>query len=395
MSANGSRALYRIAVWEAAVRDRVEVAIVGGGLAGTLLASALGRRGTSVALVDRHAAYPADFRAEKLTGPQFDRLRQLGLDEALRRVATPIDRLAIARFGRVVERRQNRELGIDYADLVAAARAEAPPGVLRIGRVARVELAEERRVVLADGRAIAADLVVLATGLERGLIEQLGIARVTLDPEHCLAIGFDLAPTGASRMALTYHGERTDDRSAYLTLFPVGDRLRANLFVYRHRGDDWADAFRAAPEATLRAMMPALEATLGELKLVGQPVLRPIGLTVTEAPARDGLVLVGDAFATTCPTGGTGLDKVLTDVERLAALAPGWLAAGDTSAAAIARFYDDPIKRACDARARRMIAYARGMAVDPGLVWTARRYRNFWALRARDGLRRLVRRRAA
>ena len=106
-------------------------------------------------------------------------------------------------------------------------------------------------------------------------------------------------------------------------------------------------------------------------------------------------MLIGDAFATTCPTGGTGVDKVLTDVERLAALAPGWLAAGDTGAAAIAHFYADPGKRACDADARRMIAYARAMALDPGLAWSARRWRNFLVQSGRGWLRRkLVRSRA-
>ena len=79
---------------------------------------------------------------------------------------------------------------------------------------------------------------------------------------------------------------------------------------------------------------------------------------------------------------------VLTDVERLAALAPGWLAAGDTGAAAIARFYADPEKRACDADARRMIAYARAMALDPGLAWSARRWRNFLVQSGRGWLRR-------
>ena len=231
--------------------------------------------------------------------------------------------------------------------------------------------------------------MVVATGLARSLIDALGVRRTVIEPEHCLAIGFDiaLARPGARPAALTYHGERLADRSAYLTLFPLGARLRANLFVYRRHGEDWAAAFRARPAEMLRAMMPGLVPILGDFAVIGRVVLRPIALHVTEDVARDGIVLIGDAFATTCPTGGTGLDKVLTDVERLHALAPGWLAAGDTGAAAIARFYDDPDKRACEADARRMVAYARAMALDPGLAWTARRWRNFLVQTGRGWLR--------
>lgn len=370
------------------MRDRVDVAIVGGGLAGSALAAVLARRGIAVALCDLHHAYPSDFRAEKLSAPQVRHLTRLGLADGLRGVTTQIDELAIARFGRVVELRRNDEVGVDYADLVNAVRAMVPSDSLRIGRVARIDTGPT--LTFGDGGILEAKLVVVATGLARGLVEQLGFHRVVLEPEHCLAIGFDLAsarPPG-KRVALTYHGERLADRSAYLTLFPLGERFRGNLFVYRRHGEDWSAAFRARPAATLAAMMPGLAPILGTFEIVGKPVLRPIALHMIEEPARDGIVLIGDAFATTCPTGGTGVDKVLTDVERLAAHAPAWLAAGDARAAAIARFYADPAKLACDANARRMIAYARAMALDPGLVWTARRWRNFLAQSVRGWLRR-------
>ena len=36
---------------------------------------------------------------------------------------------------------------------------------------------------------------------------------------------------------------------AYLTLFPIGSTMRANLMVYRDMTDPWLPAFRKAPEA--------------------------------------------------------------------------------------------------------------------------------------------------
>ena len=62
------------------------------------------------------------------------------------------------------------------------------------------------------------------------------------------------------------------------------------------------------------------------------------------------MVLVGDAFETTCPVTGTGTDKVFTDVERLCNIhIPAWLATDGMGVDKIAAFYDDPVKQACDA----------------------------------------------
>ena len=74
-------------------RQAVEVAIVGGGLAGSALAAVLARLGRSVALFDLHASYPEVFRAEKLTARQVTALCRLDLAGPVLAVATPIDEL--------------------------------------------------------------------------------------------------------------------------------------------------------------------------------------------------------------------------------------------------------------------------------------------------------------
>ena len=342
-------------------------------------------------MCDLHDVYPQDFRAEKLTAHQVGSLERLGLWRTLHPIATPIDTLSIARFGRIVERRPNREYGIDYADLVNAIRADVPSDRIVVKRVARIEASSAgQSIVLGDGARIGARLAVVATGLGRGLLEGVGVRRVAQEDNHCLAIGFDLAVgrEAARRIALTYYGERVADRSAYLTLFPIADRLRANLFVYRRRDETWAREFRERPVEMLLAMMPGLVPLLGDVQVVGKAVLRPIDLYASEGHLRDGVVLIGDAFSTTCPTGGTGMDKVLTDVETLVRLVPGWLSTSGMARPKIACFYDDLVKRACDANARRMIDYAKGMALNSGLAWSARRYRNFVVQRLRDRLRR-------
>ena len=373
-----------------AQQQSLDVAIVGGGLAGSALAAVLHRQGIRVGLLDMHAAFPPDFRAEKLTDHQLRALRRLGLDGSVLAAATTFDVLWIARFGKIVERRPNREHGIDYADLVNAIRANLPDACRRQARVAGLTAGPDRQLIrLGSGETVEARLTVVATGLGRTLLDDLGIRRVTTSSEPSLAIGFDLALAYPGDLKpLTYYGEKTGDRSAYLTVFPIAGRARANLFVYRSRAEPWVRAFRQAPRDQLIATMPRLQAILGDFDVVGTPVLRPIHLHESQGHVRDGAVLVGDAFATTCPTGGTGIDKVLTDVERLAALIPDWLASDGMAREKIARFYADPIKRACDENARTMTAYARAMAIDTGALWALRRYSNYYAQRVRYWLRR-------
>ena len=106
----------------------VDVAIAGGGLAGATAAAMLGRAGLAVAVVDPHPVYPFDFRSEKLAGEQVHLLRRTGLADAVLPASTAMDDLWIARFGRLVERRNVRgeHYGILYDALVSAMRAAIP-----------------------------------------------------------------------------------------------------------------------------------------------------------------------------------------------------------------------------------------------------------------------------
>src|SRR5262245_42861969 len=47
-----------------------DIAIIGGGLAGSAAAAMLGRAGISTIVIDPHKVYPFDFRVEKIGGEQ-------------------------------------------------------------------------------------------------------------------------------------------------------------------------------------------------------------------------------------------------------------------------------------------------------------------------------------
>ena len=124
--------------------------------------------------------------------------------------------------------------------------------------------------------------------------------------------------------------------------------------------------------------MPGLEALAGDFEVTGFVKIRPVDLYVTRGHLQPGIVLVGDAFCTSCPAAGTGVNKVLTDVERLCNIhIPGWLSTPGMGEAKIAAFYDDPVKRASDAQSTAKAYYLRSLCTESGLPWRARRWGRF------------------
>ena len=364
---------------------QTNILIAGGGLAGSTAAAMLGRAGYSVVLVDPHEKYPPDFRAEKIDGTQARILVRTGLADAVLRAATLDGESWVARYGRLIEKRPGDQNGILYNTMVNTVRGEIPPRVAFIhGKVMDIATSAQRqRVTLSTAEEISARLVIVANGLNVGLRHKLGMTRQDVSKTHSIMLGFDLVPAGRASFsfpALTYYGERPADRTAYITLFPIGATMRANLCVYRDMDDPWLREFRRHPRETLMALMPGLEKITGAFDVPGTVQIRPADLYVTTGCRKAGVVLVGDAFATSCPAAGTGSGKVFTDVERLCNVyIPQWFATEGMGARKIAAFYDDPVKRAYDAHSAEKAFSLRSLSIDPAPIWAARRWIRFLA----------------
>jgi len=360
-----------------------DIAIVGGGLAGSTAAAMLGQAGFSAVLIDPHAVYPADFRCEKLDESQVRLLRKTGLAAAVFRAATHSDELWIARFGHLVEKRPNDQYTFLYDTLVNAIRDEIPQATKFIHcKVTAISNSSDRQnLTLSNGEQISARLIVLATGLNISLRHTLGLEREILSTCHSISIGFDLEPVGRPTFdfsGLTYYPERAADRMAYLTLFPIGAVMRANLFVYRDLHDPWLKELRRAPNETLFATIPGLKKLTGEARVTNFIKIRPVDLYITKGYRQPGIVLVGDAFATSCPAAGTGANKVLTDVERLCNIhIPRWLATPSMDEEKITSFYDDAEKMESDSHSSAKAFYLRSLSTNDGLRWRMRRWTKF------------------
>jgi 2-polyprenyl-6-methoxyphenol hydroxylase-like FAD-dependent oxidoreductase len=299
-----------------------DIVIVGAGLAGSIAATMLARAGHRVAIVDPHKTYPDDFRCEKFDDGQMAFLERAGLADVVTAASTHDRSVWVSHLGHLAEKRASDQRGFDYGALVNRLRAEIPSAVEQIhAKVTGIANSPDRqKVSLSTGETLDARLAIIASGLNNALREGLGIERVDLCKCQSITFGFDMEPASGGSFpfrALTHYSEHPRFRSAYITMFPIGTRMRANFFVYRDLSDPWLRAFRDAPEAALKEVMPRLEHLTGEFRITGPVKMRPIDLYATTGYQQPGIVLVGDAFGTACPAGGSGARKAIVDVERL------------------------------------------------------------------------------
>jgi len=371
-----------------ATPESAHIAIVGAGFCGSLAAVVLARAGHRVTLIDRHSVYPKQFRVEKFAGGQLDLMRKLGIFNAIAEASTPFKNFANVRAGRVIDRAYNQHYGILYEEIVRVVRAQLPSSVefivddvvdLKIGR-------QKQDVTLSRGVPLSVDLILLATGMNGALAHRLGFGQRMVSEGHSISFGFTIAAEPELTFnALTCYGTGASNRIDYLSLFPIGDTLRANLFTYLDHRDPWIRELRRSPAARLRDSMPGLAAHFGPRDTVDSLQNWMMNLTTAENVNQDGIVLIGDAFQTSCPATGMGVTRLLTDVDRLCNVhIPQWLATPEMGKEKIATYYRDPIKQAVDAEAMRMAHFRRSLTIDRSLRWKFRRQEHFVRRRVFD-----------
>lgn len=359
------------------------IAIIGAGLSGSLAAVVLARAGHRITLIDKHAICPKQFRVEKIAGRQIDLMRKLGLLGPVADEATLFRDILNVRAGRVVDRTQAPHFGILYEDIVRIVRAQLPPFVdFLIDDVRDIQTSPQtQNVSLANHGPITADLVIMATGMADSLRHKVGIGRRVITEKQSISFGFTLTPRterASAFQAITYYGAGASNRIDYLNIFPIAGLQRANLFTFLDQDDPWIRELRRDPMTELHNVMPGLADFVGKMEPIDRVQSWVMNLSVAENVDQDGVVLIGDAFQTSCPAAGTGVTRLLTDIDRLCnVLIPRWVETPGMGKEKIKQFYSDPVKQATDSEALHMAGYRRSFTIDRSLRWQFHRQQHF------------------
>jgi 2-polyprenyl-6-methoxyphenol hydroxylase-like FAD-dependent oxidoreductase len=336
-----------------------------------------------VVLIDKRAVYPEEFRVEKLAGQQLDILRRLGFIRELEAVACSYEHVLNIREGKVVDVSIGQAYGLSYDCLVAMARGLiSDPSSFIVDQVTGVSCSGDlQHLSLGSGKRISSRLVVLATGMAGALGHTLGMTRRVLAARHSVSFGFTIVrPDNApfDFEALTCYGERPSDGVDYLSLFPVRAGMRANLFMFRDPTDPIMRELRRQTRPTLLRLMPGLQPFLGDFRVVDRVQNWVMDLSIVEGHLQPGVVLIGDAFQTNCPAAGTGVSRLLVDVERLCTEhVPRWLKTPGMGIEKISQFYADHDKIAADQRSLRMAHFRQALTSGSNLRWNVQRRLHF------------------
>lgn len=364
--------------------ERCDVLILGGGLAGAATAAVLGRRGMAVRVIDRYPEFPPLFRAEKIEPDQVALLRRLGLFDAIEPHTRRITEIIHARNGRVVYRRPIEQFGISYCDIVNRVRSQIPGNVeLRFGVVKSVIVGDRcPGVIMTDGTHYQGRLLVIATGMNSRFAEELGARKRMYMQELSMAFGFMLESIDGKTFAfdaVTYRPKSPIDRIGYLTLFRMGSLMRGNLFAYWRARDPDTREMVKDPTASLHRLLPGLDQVVGPYCLSSKIEAFRIDLYRMDAIAFPGVVVIGDAYQSVCPSTGRGLSKVLTDVDVLCnQCAPAWRGHDRIGADMTGALYRNASKVAVDDDALHRALRSRSMVLGGDMRSRVRRILHEW-----------------
>ena len=310
----------------------VDVAIVGGGPAGAVLAARLARRGRAVVLLERSAGYRWRACGVFSSPASVQELREAGLDaEALAAVVRPAPAMRVETATGTRVRLTYGDDGTLTAPAVSFDRATLDPALLALARDAGADVrlgaavtgVEPGRIVVrgaAGETELEARVIVGADGIRSTVARAFGVAR---------------SPRLADRVGLTFHVADPGPtaprdarmilfRDGYVGLAPVpGGRVNVGIVL----GRSWAARLRAdGAERTVESVLAAIPPA-GDDPVDWRAAERcdpiegaaPLGHRVARRHG-PGWLLVGDAAGFLDPFTGEGLHRALVSA-RLAAAA--------------------------------------------------------------------------
>ena len=312
--------------------NRVQLAIIGGGLVGASLALALQegarQRGWRIVLIEPFAPgnsyQPSyDARSSALSYGTRQIYERLGLWPVLSARAEPIRQIHVSDRGRFGATRLSAESeGVPALGYVVenawlgqclwqALDAEVVEWRCPAEVTALQALGDGYRLTLNDGSQLDCDLAVLADGGRSGLREQLGIA-VKTTPYGQSALIANIS-TAEAHQGQAF--ERFTDEGP-MALLPLSENRSA--LVWTRQGSD-AQRLAALPDREFLAeLQQVFGYRLGALTQVGARHLYPLSLVEASEQVRPHLVVLGNAAHSLHPIAGQGYNLSLRDTLALA-----------------------------------------------------------------------------
>ena len=361
-----------------AINKEFDVIVIGAGFCGSIIAIKAADLGLRVRIFDSRDRYPDVFRAEKLEQDQFEALEELQLIDLVRpENVSYISAVRILKGSkeRVVPCHKHR--GIDYAETVNSFRSVLQDrGLLEVRNVSQVEdLAEGSRVCLDDGSSERCRLSVISTGPGKALRKSLGLQSHAPDALLSTTFGFDIEPASSGPFplqAFNVYPERFTAGLQYATFFPVGDRMRCNVFTCWKPGSPESKRLRSDTKPTLLRYFPWLEDRIGPYRLSTKTQVYTTYYYRQRSDRLKNVVLVGDAYQSVSPATGVGLSKCLADTQALLELMPA-LRQGSARGLEFAPFYANPRKRSVDDNALARWRWANEFSTSRSLVTTLKK----------------------
>jgi 2-octaprenyl-6-methoxyphenol hydroxylase len=311
--------------------DRADVIILGGGLIGLALASALDSSGLSAIVVDpadpelwKSAAF--DGRTSAVSSSSMRMLQTIGAADHLPEPGCPIRTIQVADGldpgGLAFETGDGDEpLGWmnENRNLRAALRARAEAGrqlwLLWKSRAVSVERGEHSVMVsLEDGRKLSAPLLVAAEGRNSPTREAAGIRIARWRYDHTAIVS-------------VLHHERPHKNVAYEIFYPAGpfallpmtdDKVgHRSAIVWSIRSDDAPGLLSFSGEDFAAEAKAAMGGFLGNISLAAPRSTYPLGFHHAAQITAQRLALVGDSAHAMHPIAGQGLNVGFRDVAAL------------------------------------------------------------------------------
>ncbi|TCV64447.1 2-octaprenyl-3-methyl-6-methoxy-1,4-benzoquinol hydroxylase [Neorhizobium sp. R1-B] len=305
-----------------------EIAVVGGGLAGSVAALALARSGRKLAFI-APALEKSDERTTALMDQSIRFLERLGVWENIAPSAAPLSVMQILDATKRLLRAptaQFRALDVGlYAfgynipnnalTLTLDAAVAAEPNITKIEQsVETLDYSAERvAITLAGGSTITTDFVVGADGRKSKTRDAAGIGTRTWSyPQSALVLNFSHT-LPHSNVSTEFHTE-----TGPFTQVPLPG-LRSSL-VWVVKPEEAQRLIELPSDQLSRRVEDRMQSILGKVAVEGTPQIWPLSSLMADRFGKGRLALIGEAAHAFPPIGAQGLNLSLRDVIALTEL---------------------------------------------------------------------------